>query len=199
MGLLAGGTLTAILANRGFRQRWSINVPQNANRLTFNAVIFDDYDNIENDASSVIDAGSREVNAFNVSMQKPGKFGVGGYKFVVRNDDSLWSPNAATNLFQNSSTAYQATPQECEIIHQAYTLNPILESPRRGSWIEITEIKYVGRIVRIRSKDTANAINEPKGKQATVHTEQEAVATLLRRVFTEDDGDAVDTGVNIIL
>jgi hypothetical protein len=74
MGLLAGATLTAIEARAGVRMVWSVNVPQGVNRASFNAVVVHDDDKISNDASCVIDPGTREYEGVGASFMSPGKF-----------------------------------------------------------------------------------------------------------------------------
>jgi hypothetical protein len=75
----------------------------------------------------------------------------------------------------------------------------VAETWRRGNWVEVSEVKYTGRIVRVAYRDGGDAYGDAYGRTAKIYTEQEAVATFLRRRFTEDDGELVDTGLNIIM
>lgn len=190
MGLL-GALLEHVEAGARIRMVWTLQVPRESGGTTLDDVVIHDDDPTENDVRSVIDAGEREVWAYNVSLAEPGKLEVGQYQFVVANPDGLFYTATTGNYFYNSTGSYQADPQECFVNHQLYVRVG-------GYWIEASNLAYIGKIESIKYHDTGRA-DGVRPLSATIITRNSGISEILKYIFTEEDGDDVDTGINIYL
>jgi len=66
------------------------------------------------------------------------------------------------------------------------------------SWLELTPLDYTGVVKTVSFEDAATP-EGGVGNRAVITCEPPVLPGLLRRLWTEEDGDAVDTGININL
>jgi hypothetical protein len=168
---------TAIASGPRYKQVWTVYVPQTVGSTTYDALTLDDSVNgVGGIHGRVIDAGQRIVEGYNQSLAEPGRLSNGLYRIVCDNSDNLMY-----SYFWTSTTPYVATPVECDLKHQVYVWSA-------GAWSELTCVQYRGRIQSVEYDDDKET--------ATV----EAVALamkVLEYVFTEDDGEEEDTGMDV--
>ena len=189
MALLSAPQIAAIAAKAPLRQFWRIYTPTaSGNDPTTAVVVHDDADS--STRKYVVDPGKRKVTAYNVSMASPGTLAAGTYSITCANDDGMFYTATVGNFFFNATGGtYQAMPQECHLEHILYIWSV-------GAWSEI--LSYRGRITEVEYRDVAN-VDGPTGATVDIKTEQVGISELLREAWTVEDGDSVDTGLNIIV
>jgi hypothetical protein len=188
VGLLTAAQLSAIQSGAKVRQVWKIYVPYDSTHATYEEwTIHDDAGQYQ----CVVDAGSRSVSGFNVSMSVPGELTVGDCTFTVDNTGSQTFENRKfypggelTSFFVGNSlsgTPYLADPQECLLQHQIFV-------KVSGAWSELTGVSYKGRIVDIIFDEGGNHDGAQPGT-ATITAENNIAAEILRYEWKEDDAD----------
>ena len=187
MGLLTAAQKLAIPGART-RQRWRIGVPISAGSGSYDWKALGDTDSGEYN-KRVVDAGSRDVSAYNISFAEPGKMRVASYTFVCSNDDERLSPSGFNNIWSNDSPPYTAAPIECLVEHLFYLWVA-------GAWGELTMLSYKGKIQNIEYDEIADQ-GGIRGAIATIDTEQVGISDVFKRVWQDSDGDDNDTTVDI--
>ena len=179
MGLLSTDEKAAIATLRPtYRQAFAISVPRASGSSTFDAgTIHDDM----NGPYCVIDANSRDVEGYNQSLAVAGNLTSGMYRFAVGNSDGMFYPATAGNWFYNSTGSYQATPSECQFLHNVYV-------KMGSSWSLLNMVAYSGKIQSVEYDDN---------KMEAVIEVRSYAAEALEYVYTEDDGTDEDTGMNV--
>lgn len=184
MGLLTGTQYDAIADGRPlYRQRWLIGVPDGAGGDITWTVVHDDLAG----PHRVVDAGSRETMAYNLSLANPGRMPAGLYRFVVANGDGLFYPTTSANYWYESVADYQATPQECYVHHQVYVRVARTDNPA-VDWSLLEMCEYLGRVVEIEQDDV---------RQTMTITSVSAAVAFLNGTWSEADGHAIDTGMTV--
>jgi hypothetical protein len=186
MALLTAAQIAAIASGAPVRQVWKIYVPWSAISTFWDTITIHDDDGAE---TCVTDPGRRKVTAYNVSMAKPGTLAAGTYSITCANDDGMFYKATSGNHFYSTTGTYQADPQECHLEHTLYVWSA-------GAWSEL--LQYRGRITGAEYRDIAG-VDGPHGATVDINTEQLGVSELLRESWDYEDGDSIDTGVNVDL
>jgi len=141
MGLLTAAQKAAIAADPVYRQAWYIAVPLFGGSSNFglNAIHDDD-----GGPYCVIDPGTRETSAYNVSTQEPGKLSSGLYRIVLDNSDGGFYPGGEyfRRYNDDGDFIYQANNVECLLYHYVYVRVD-------GAWSSLSFLDYVGRINQV--------------------------------------------------
>jgi hypothetical protein len=178
VGRLSSAIFSAIAAGSPVRQAWKIYKPRSAGGTSLDSVTI--HDDIGG-PSAVTDAGTYEVEGYNVTMQEPGRLTSGLYSFTADNSDAMFCSAASSNYWFNAVGDYQADPVECFVEHK-------LMIHDGSSWVNLVE--YYGKVNDVHYDETA--------KTATVSSV--AVAALsLGELWSADDAEEQDTGMDLVL
>lgn len=178
MGLLQSAQRAAMEdGNARYRQVWLIGRPPSAGSIAYEYTTMHDD---EAGARRVVDPGVRETQAYNVSLQEPGRMPTGLYTVVCANDDGAFYTTTDTNFWKHSN-GYQAEPTECLLLHFVYIW-------AGGTWSLLTMAVYVGTVSEVRYRDSA--------REAEIHSVSR-VFKILTSTWATDDGDEIDTGLTI--
>lgn len=187
MGLLTTDQKTAIAAGAPIAHRFELMMPVGSGLAPAD---WADYGVFHDDTGAVAvspcvtDPGQIRVEAYNVSMREPGRFGIANYVFEIDNSTGRWSPYHASTWFHTEAFGtYDPDPLECWIKHQVFV-------KVGATWSEITGVAYTGRIIEI----------EYNATDATATITCEAVVSeLLRQTWEESDSVDVDTTLDMVL
>ena len=147
MGLLTSAQKAAIAAGAAVRQRWYIYRPTSSGSTNFTGTEIQDDDG---GPLSVVDPGSRDLSAYNVSMAEPGKLGAGLYRIVVDNSGGDFYPDGEVWKYRDydGNLIYHASNVECRLYHYVYVLVD-------GAWSALSFLNYVGQINQVDYDDDA--------------------------------------------
>jgi len=138
MGLLTAAQKAAIAADPVYRQVWYIAVPSDSGGINFNLLAVHDDDG---GPYRIIDPGTRETSAYNVSMQEPGNLSKALYRVVVDNSDGALYPGGSLQVVTDydGNVTYTATAIECRLYHHVYVRVD-------GAWSPLSFFSYIGRV-----------------------------------------------------
>lgn len=178
MGLLQPAQRLAMRSgNARYRQVWLIGRPPSAGSTAYEYTTMHDD---ESGAKRVVDPGVREAQAFNVSLQEPGRMPTGLYTITCANDDGAFYTTSDANFWKHSG-GYQAEPTECLLLHFVYI--------RTGAaWSLLTMLAYVGQVEEVGYDD---------GKRVVTIQAVSMAAKRLRYTWQDGDGETTDTGMNV--
>lgn len=139
------------------------------------------YQNIihnDNDEITVVDYGTLAREAFNQTMDNPGKLVPGLFKFKVSNSDGSFSVGG--DQWKNQVSSYQAQPTECRFIH-------FIMIWADGMWRPLESVGWKGKV---KSVDYEHKGFKPTF--ATITVENEWALKLTGKVWDEDDYDSLE-------
>ena len=179
MGLLSADEVTAIATKKPvYRQAWAILVPRASGSTTLDAgTIHDDL----NGPECVVEPNTRDVEGYNQSMAVAGNLTSGMYRFTVKNPDGMFYPSTVNNWFYNSTGTYQASPAECQLLHNMYV--------KTGTtWSLLGMVAYGGKIQSVEYDDNK--------KTAVIEVVAEVVR-LLSSQWKDSDGAEYESGIDV--
>lgn len=188
---LTADQLLAVAAGQRFLHTWEILSPSYAGDTADNAVMI--HSDVLGFPRLVTDPGWREFEAFNTSPAVNKPMNAPRYSIVVDNTSGRFYHTHASSYWCVNPPDYYPNPKECRLRHRVYLT--LLD----GTVSEITRVKYVGRVLSVPFEDLRNPLGDPIPVSATINTEAVGAWGSLRRQWTADDCNEVDTTVNVTL
>jgi len=187
-GLLTAAQLSAIReGNIKVRQKWSMIVPTDFGITTWTTFLF--HDDTDPTKQRVIDAGSRQTSAYNISLKVPGTLRFPKYEIEVDNSDGYFSLYDISGVTQCFDRNYMIYPKKSFLKHEIFLFDP------DGTESELPCSPWIGRVIDVIFTDQSRAEKDIVLKIARIVCDQRH-AVYYRRRFNENHGDIFDTGAN---
>lgn len=168
MGLLTTSQRDAMASrNPRYRHQWQVGRPPSSGSEVYQfAVLHDD----ATGSGRVTDPGQREYEAYNQSLQEPGKLPTALYTITCANQDGLLYPTKAGNIWRHTG-GYQADPVECLLLHLVFVW-------AGGTWSLLTPCTYIGEVREVSHSGHT--------KETTIQTQARVMRYLIRQWVDED-------------
>lgn len=175
MGLFSADQLTEVSANTArVKQVWTLWRPEySGGPAIFSIVIHNGEDLIR-----VTDAGSREAEAYNQTLQKPGDLRVNNYRFTLDNQDGYFNLGVEGTIWD--AFTFIADPIQCVIEHLVY-----LEV--NGVWEELEFLSFKGGVESIKYKSKNGVVYS-----ATLTCNNSLMIKILNKIWDQGDGTETD-------
>ncbi len=182
MGLLTTEQITAIQNGTArVRQQWTLIHPISD--------ILDQYTILHDGITikRVVDAGSREVEAYNQTLMEPGELRIKNYSFTLENGDGYLSTNRPGSIWDQHR---MLDPIETTIDHQFFMIVDGVET-------ELEFMRFHGSIITIDYKSTGTSKNQTVNAVARIVCNNTVISKMMQRTWSSSDGTETDLNYQV--
>jgi len=132
----------------------------------------------------VMDAGSREIEAYNQTVVLEGELRINNYQFTLNNYDGLFTLDRPGSIWDRGS-GWVTEPVECAIRHKVFLLV-------NGVWEELSFLQFFGAIIGVAYKSTGTSKGGTVNNEAIITCNNDVITKMMSRDWTHDDGTETD-------